>query len=104
VGLIAQLTALAILVSLWFPAARRALAEPDFLTLCVEILAVAGLTGYGIYHLATRATRASRMKTINENPFTSSDTVPDRTWSGAEPDGIPDFLYPMLRRRYPWRH
>jgi hypothetical protein len=57
VGLVAQLTGLVVLISLFFPAVRRALAELGFIAVCFSILVVAGLIGFGIYRLATREDR-----------------------------------------------
>jgi hypothetical protein len=100
-GLIARLAVLIVLISLFFPAVRQALAEPGFTTLCAEILVVAVLVGCGAYRLATRE---GRLKAMSGNPFVPSTAAADQSWGDGESEGIPDFLYPMLRRRYPWRH
>ncbi len=96
-GLIAQVAVLIVLVSLYFPAVRQALAEPGFMTLSAEILLVAILAGCGVYRLATRE---GGLKDISGNPFAASR----QNWSDSDSETIPDFLYPMLRRQYPWRH
>ena len=101
VGVVAQLAGLVVLISLLFPAVRRALAELGFIAVCVSILVVAGLVGFGIYRLATRE---GRMKATTENPFAPPTAASDRTWNDDESETIPDLLYPGLRRRYPWRH
>jgi hypothetical protein len=101
VGLVAQLAGLVGLISLFFPAVRRALAGLGFIAMCFSILAVAGLVGFGIYRLATRE---GRMKAMTGNPFAPPTAASDRTWNDGESEAIPDLLYPMLRRRYPWRH
>ncbi|MGA2240971.1 MAG: hypothetical protein ABSH11_02895 [Verrucomicrobiota bacterium] len=101
VGLVAQLAGLVVLISLLFPAVRRALAELGFIAVCVLILVVAGLVGFGIYRLATRE---GRMKAMTGNPFAPPTAASDQTWNDDESEAIPDLLYPMMRRRYPWRH
>jgi len=101
VGLVAQLAGLAVVISLFFPAVRRTLAEPGFKTWCAALLIIVCLIGCGIYRLATRE---RRMKAMSGNPFAASTGDLDQTWSVGKSEGIPDFLYPMLRRRYPWRH
>jgi hypothetical protein len=101
VGLVAQLAGLVALISLFFPAVRRALAELGFIAVCFSILVVAGLVGFGIYRLATRE---GRMKAMTGNPFALPTAASDRTWNDGESEAIPDLLYPGLRRRYPWRH
>jgi high-affinity Fe2+/Pb2+ permease len=101
VGLVARLTSLVVLICLFFPAVRRAFAELGFMTACVSILAVAGLFGFGIYRLASRE---GQMKAMTGNPFAPPTAASDRTWNDGESEDFPDFLYPMLRRRYPWRH
>ena len=101
VGLVAQLAGLVVLISLFFPAVRRALAELGFIAVCFSILVVAGLVGFGIYRLATRE---GRMKEMTENPFEAPTDASDQTRNDGESEAIPDLLYPMLRRRYPWRH
>ena len=101
VGLVAQLAGLVVLISLFFPAVRRALAELGFIAVCVSILVVAGLVGFGIYRLATRE---GRMKAMTGNPFAPPTAASDRIWNDGESEAIPDLLYPVRRRRYPWRH
>jgi hypothetical protein len=101
VGLVARLAGLVVLISLFFPAVRRALAELGFIAVWVSILVVAGLVGFGIYRLATRE---GRMKAMTGNPFALPTATSDRTWNDGESEAIPDFVHPMLRRRYPWRH
>ncbi|MGB8369439.1 MAG: hypothetical protein ACLPYZ_06825 [Limisphaerales bacterium] len=101
VGLVAQLAGLVMLISLFFPAVRRALAELGFLAMCFSMLVVVGLVGFGIHRLATRE---GRMKTMTENPFALPTAASDRTWNDGESEAIPDLLYPVLRHRYPWRH
>jgi len=101
VGLVAQLAGLVVLISLFFPAVRRALAELGFIAVCVSILVVAGLVGFGIYRLATRE---GRMKAMTGNPFALPTATSDRTWNDGESEAVPDLLSPVLRRRYPWRH
>ena len=101
IGRIAQLAGLGVLISLFFPAVRRALAELGFIAVCFSILVVVGLVGFGIYRLATRD---GRMKAMTGNPFALPTATSDRTCNDGESEAIPDFLYPMLRRRYPWRH
>jgi hypothetical protein len=101
VGLVAQLTGLVVLISLFFPAVRRALAELGFIAVCFSILVVAGLVGFGIYRLATRE---GRMKAMTGNPFALPTAASDQTWNNDESETILDLLEPALRRRYPWRH
>jgi hypothetical protein len=101
VGLVAQLAGLVVLISLFFPAVRRALAELGFIAVCFSILVGAGLVGFGIYRLATRE---GRIKAMAGNPFALPTAASDRTWNDGKSEAFPDFLYPMLRRRYPWRH
>ena len=101
IGWTARLAGLVVLISLFFPAVRRALAELGFIALCFSILVVAGLVGFGIYRLATRE---GRMKAMTGNPFALPTAASDRTWNDGESETIPDLLYPGLRRRYPWRH
>ncbi|MGO9586483.1 MAG: hypothetical protein ACLP2Y_09840 [Limisphaerales bacterium] len=101
IGRIAQLAGLVVLISLFFPVVRRTLAEFGFIAACFSILVVLGLVGFGIYRLATRD---GRMKAMTGNPFALPTAAPDRTGDDGESEAIPDFLYPMLRRRYPWRH
>ena len=101
VGLVAQLTGLVVLISLFFPAVRRALAELGFIAVCFSILVVAGLVGFGIYRLITRE---GRMKAMMGNPFAAPADASDQIWNDGESEAIPDLLYPGLRRRYPWRH
>jgi hypothetical protein len=100
-GLVAQLAGLVVLISLFFPAVRRALGELGFIAVCISILVVAGLVGFGIYRLATRV---GRMKSMTDNPFAPPTAAADRTWNDGESETIPDLLYPGRRRRYPWRH
>jgi hypothetical protein len=101
VGLVAQLTGLVVLISLFFPAVRRALAELGFIAVCFSILVVAGLVGFGIYRLATRE---GRMKAMTGNPFALPTAASDQTWNDDESETTLDLLEPALRRRYPWRH
>jgi hypothetical protein len=101
VGLVAQLAGLVVLISLFFPAVRRALAELGFIAVCFSILVVAGLVGFGIYRLATRE---GRMKAMMGNPFALPTAASDRTWNDDESEITLDLLEPALRRRYPWRH
>jgi hypothetical protein len=98
---VAQLAGLVVLINLFFPAVRRALGELGFIALCVSILVVAGLVGFGIYRLATRV---GRMKATADNPFAPPTAAADRTWNDGESETIPDLFYPGRRRRYPWRH
>src|ERR1700690_2638002 len=77
-GLVAQLAGLVVLISLFFPAVRRALAGLGFIAVCVSILAVAGLVSFGIYRLANRA---GRIKATADNPFASPTAASDRTWN-----------------------
>jgi len=98
---VAQLAGWVVLVSLFFPSVRRAIAGLGFIATCVSILVVAGLVGFGIYRLATRE---GRMKSMTDNPFASPTAASDRTWNDGESETIPDLLYPGRRRRYPWRH
>jgi hypothetical protein len=101
VGLAAPLAGLVVLISLFFPAVRRAIAELGFVAVCFSIFVVVGLVGFGIYRLATRW---GRIKAMTGNPFALPTAPSDRTWNDGESETIPDLLYPMLRRRYPWRH
>jgi len=101
VGLVTPLAGLVVLISLFFPAVRRAVAELGFIAVCGSILVVVGLVGFGIYRLATRG---GRMKAVTENPFAPPTSASDQIWNDGESEVIPDFLYPVLRRRYPWRH
>jgi hypothetical protein len=101
VGLVAQLAGLVVLISLFFPAVRRALAELGFIAVCFSILVVAGLVGFGIYRLITRA---GRMKAMMGNPVAAPADASDQILNDGESEAVPDLLYPVLRRRYPWRH
>jgi hypothetical protein len=101
VGLVVLLAVLIVLISLFFPAVRRALAEPGIVTLGAEILVTVSLVGWGIYRLAVRE---GWIKAMGENPFAPASADSDQTWNDDESEVIPDILYPMLRRRYPWRH
>jgi hypothetical protein len=100
-GLTAQLAGLAVIISLFFPAVRGALAELGLIAICFSILVIVALVGFGVYRLLTRV---GRTKPTARNPFARPVPAPDPTWSDGESEAIPDFLYPMLRRRYPWRH
>jgi len=101
VGLVAQLAGLFVLISLFFPAVRRALAELGFIAVCFSILVVASLVGFGIYRLITRE---GRMKAMMGNPFAAPADASDQILNDGESEAISDLLYPVLRRRYPWRH
>jgi len=85
----------------FFPAVRRALAELGFIAVCFSILVVAGLSGFGIYRLATRE---GRMKAMTGNPFALPTAASDQTWNDDESETTLDLLGPALRCRYPWRH
>lgn len=101
VAWVALSAGLVVFLSLFFPAIRRVLAELGFMTVYVLIIVAAGLVGCGIYRLATRE---GRMKAMIGNPFAPPTAASDQTWNDGESEAVPDFLYPMLRRRYPWRH
>ena len=66
VGLVAQFMGLVVLISLFFPAVRRVLAELGFMVVCLSAFIVVGLVGFSLYRLATRG---NRMKLMTENPF-----------------------------------
>jgi hypothetical protein len=101
VGLVAQLAGVVVLISLFFPAVRRALAELGFIAVCFSILVVAGLVGFGIYRLATWE---GRMKAMTGNLFAAPADASDQIWNDGESEATPDLLYPVRRCRYPWRH
>jgi len=101
IGLVAQLTGLVMLISLFFPAVRRGLAELGFMVVCLSALIVVGLVGFSLYRLATRG---NRMKLMTENPLALPPGASDQTWNDYETETGPDLPYPVFRRRYPWRH
>jgi len=101
VGLVAQLAGLVVLISLFFPAVRKALAELGFIAVCFSILVVAGLVGFGIYRLATRE---GRMKAMPGNPFAVPADASDQIWNDGKSEATPDLRHPVRRRRFPWRH
>ena len=101
IGLIAQLTGMVVLISLFFPVVRRGLVGLGFMVVCLSAFIVVGLVGFSLYRLATRG---NRMKLMTENPFALPPDASDQTWSGYVSETGPDLPYPMLRRRYPWRH
>ena len=101
VGLVAQFMGLVVLISLFFPAVRRVLAELGFMVVCLSAFIVVCLVGFSLYRLATRG---NRMKLMTENPFALPPDASDQTWNGYVSETGPDLPYPMLRRRYPWRH
>jgi hypothetical protein len=112
VGLIVQLAGFIVLISLFFPAVRRALTGFGLLAVGLSMLAILGLIGFSVYRLTTRQT-----KTMTENPFAPPGEVLDQTgnlaqtgtdgesesWNNSESENAPDLLEPALRRRYPWR-
>jgi hypothetical protein len=97
-GLAAQLAGLSLPISLFVSTVRGALANPGFLAICFLISVVVVLIVVGICRQIIRARKST------ENPFALPAASADPTWSNDATDGIPDFLHPMLRRRYPWRH
>jgi hypothetical protein len=97
-GLAAQWAGLSLPISLFVSTVRGALADPGFLAICFLISVVAVLIGIGICRQIIRARKST------ENPFALPGAASDPAWSDGATDGIPDFLHPMLRRRYPWRH
>ena len=101
VGLIAQLAVFLVLISLFFPAVRRAL---GFTMVCLSVLVVVGVAGFSLYRLATRWNRM-----MTENPFAlpAEAAEPEgagQIWNDPEPATALDLLEPALRRRHPWRH
>ena len=99
VGLIAHLAGFIVLISLFFPAVRRVLAELGFLAVCFSIFFVTGLIGFNVYRLTTR-----RSKAMTENPFAPPAENPNQIGKDVESENAPNLLEPSLRRRYPWRH
>jgi hypothetical protein len=96
--LVAQLAGLVVLISLFFPVVRRALAELGFIAVCFSILVVAGLVGFDFYRLATRE---GRMKAMTGNLFAAPADASDQIWNNGESEATPDLLHPVRRRRYP---
>jgi len=94
--LVTQLAGFIVLVSLYFPAVRRALAGLGLIAVCLSMLVVLGLIGFSVYRLATRPGQA-----MTDNPFARSNNAPDNDERTAT---SPSLLEPSLRRRYPWRH
>jgi hypothetical protein len=101
IGWTAQLAGFAMLISLFFPAVRRALAELGWIAMGLSVLVVVSLVGCGIYR---QSTWRRGMRTVTENPFASPTDAPDQTWNDDESETTLDLLEPALRRRYPWRH
>ena len=111
VGSVAQLVGYVVLVSLFIslfvPVVRRALFAFGFIAGCLLMLAIAGVTGLGLYR---RVTQGGRMKTMADNPFASpsaaaneASDLPDETGNDVLETTL-DEPVPALRRRYPWRH
>lgn len=101
IGWTARRAGFVMLVSLFFPAVRRALAEFGWIAVGLSVFVVVSLIGFGIYR---QSTWRSRMRTATGNPFASPTDASDRTWNDDESETTLDFLEPALRRRYPWRH
>jgi hypothetical protein len=101
IGWTAQLAGFVMLISLFFPAVHRALAEFGWIVVGLSVLVVASLIGFGIYR---QSTWRSGMRTAAGNPFASPTDASDRTWNDDESETTLDLLEPALRRRYPWRH
>ena len=101
IGWTARRAGFVMLVSIFFPAVRRALAEFGWIAVGLSVFVVVSLIGFGIYR---QSTWRSRMRTATGNPFTSPTDASDRTWNDDESETTLDFLEPALRRRYPWRH
>jgi len=111
VGLVIQLAGFIVLISLFFPTIRRALAGFSILGVCVSIFIVVCLIGFSVYRLTFRLNNPT-----TENPFASANDASDpnaksgETNSGGSSssddvgsEAVPDVLEPALRRRYPWR-
>jgi len=112
VGLIVQLAGFIVLISLFFPTVRRALAGFGLLAAGLSMLVIVGLIGFSVYRLTTR-----QNKTLTENPFAPPGKIPDQagnsdrtgddgeseTQYDKESETAPDMLEPAYRRRYPWR-
>jgi hypothetical protein len=88
-------------ISLFFPAARRALAELGFVAVGLSLLVVMGLIGFGIYRLPIRV---GAIKTANGNPFAPPAEDAEPVWNDNAAEASLELLGPALRRRYPWRH
>jgi hypothetical protein len=101
IGWTAQLAGFVMLISLFFPAVHRALAEFGWIVVGLSVLVVASLIGFGIYR---QSAWRSGMRTAAGNPFMSPTDASDRTWNDDESETTLDLLEPALRRRYPWRH
>lgn len=107
VGLIAQLAGFIVLISLFFPAVRRALTGLGLIAVGLLILFVMGLIGFSFYRLFARQGKA-----VAENPFAPPSGISIQTGNdGGSKMGSDDAsepaskrLDPALRRRYPWRH
>lgn len=112
VGLVIQLAGFIVLISLFFPTIRRALAGFSILGVCISIFIVVCLIGFSVYRLTFRSNNPTK-----ENPFASANNASDpnakpgerNSGESASSDDVdseaaPDVLEPALRRRYPWRH
>ena len=97
--LVTQLAGFIVLVSLYFPAVRRVLAELGLMAMCLSMIVVLIPIGLSVYRLATRSGKAA-----TENPFVPANETSDQIGNYGESETAPDLLEPSLRRRYPWRH
>ncbi|HEV7927532.1 MAG TPA: restriction endonuclease [Verrucomicrobiae bacterium] len=76
IGLVAQLAGAVILLSLISPQVRQIISAVGLISVCLLVVAIAGLIGFAIYRWATRSKRSASSDDIFRSPITRANTPP----------------------------